>query len=587
MSASHTRDRSLFLLTAALTAAASVCFVVFVYVYPAVFPLLEGAHPDNFEEGVNRAVAKGHLGNAARIARYAIEQSPLDPMVYTAYAQVLFEDGKPEEAAEQLREAVSLEHSPEHPQQVSREAFYFTPARLLLGEYFYGQGNLVKAATQFELARAGDDLQVDEYASSHPMLYETYADLGLWARALEYGQPAETELDETGAAGLLRIALIALGRSDWGLAEEAGSRLLNEATAESNARYVLGRARMALKDYEAAERHLRRASESHVPHAAFFLGLLFEKTGDPENAIVAYQQVTPADVYYPFAAAKAIALWRTLPEGRREALEPDIRRVQARIESTIAGLQEAPVPTTYAEYQRFKPLTVLPDRLHLQAGGSFPVLILWEDTRPRASTPQVFDTDTAADSGLRLSVRHGDFVLQLQWVENLVYWEGIEHLPPGTTGPPGWIDTARDWFRLRDYSVATVEQGSYGSYLAISGLTWFYSTPVPVGSTDGFALLGSIKSEPNMAGLGWQALDAGEAVLAEDSMTAVGPSGAWAWQAAYVPAQLHWHALRVTLDVARDAVAPRFDQIMLLPIVEPGPGWEGEKVDASLPPTAE
>ncbi|MCX5771606.1 MAG: hypothetical protein NTZ09_15240 [Candidatus Hydrogenedentes bacterium] len=168
-----------------------------------------------------------------------------------------------------------------------------------------------------------------------------------------------------------------------------------------------------------------------------------------------------------------------------------------------------------------------------------------------------------------LLLRGTDNVLQLQWVENRVNWESVDRLPAGVSAVPGWIDTARDWFRLRPGRAMRIERdGPENSFLSITKLTWFYSVPIQVRAGVGYLLAGRNKGPQGEGYLSWQSLDKDDSVVSEGITHDRATSSAWIWQVDYMPCQLQWNTMRVQLATVPQAVV-FFDDVMLLEIEEP------------------
>jgi len=543
---------------------ATAFLLLFVYGYPQLFPLIEASHPEHFEKNVRDAIAGRNVRKAVKIARGATQRYPLNgnPMVWTAYGQALLACGQADEAIEQLNKAVNLQKDLLPPYRGTRKPFYFAPARLTLGKYYLEQGKLPDAVANFELARACAVPADVEYGNYHAALYQAYAKDRLWARALEFRQPTDGELDALDVAGLELLGRVCEGKKDWALAERVAQRLIAQDAVEG--RYLLGRVELAREQYGEAAAHLEQAAAGGRIHAAFFLGLALEHKGEPELAVHAYARVPAGDLYRPFALASAAMLLQT--EGSETAATPPRDEFLRQLDSEIAALRQTKQPVPQDVYHRFTLVAFTASPLYFESGGRFPVLTLWKDQQaPSAANSE--PTLSVYDDPLVLRLG-ADTILQLQWVENELNWASVELGSAGTGEVPGWIDTARDWFGLRPDYVAHIENEAGNYYLSIDKMTWFYSVLIPVPRTASYVLAGRVKGPQKDAGLRWQALDDEEHVLAENTVYGDMP-GTWDRSSSYFRSQLDWDFARVELCVAPQAGPVAFDDVMLVEVTEP------------------
>jgi len=567
-----------YFLPMAAAAIALAFLLLFVYGYPYLLPLIEIAAPENFERAVANAMTNGNVPEALKIARRAAEDYYLDSngyrikpgsMAFTVYGRVLLAAGRQDEALAELDKAVNLRRRNVNPYDETRKPFYFAPARLTLGKYFLEQGQIVDAVENFELARPYASLGDPEYDDYRASLYQAYARLDLWARALEFGEPSDQELDTLDTPSLVRVGRVCEGARNWTLMGRVAERLGKREETAGETPYLLGRAALAQGQYEASARLLEQAVVSGRTGSAFFLGEALEKNGASAQAIQAFLRSPSGDIYRPFALAKAWKLLTGLPETERTSVPTTEQELLNQLDLEIARLRELRQPVQHDKYVRLVPVAFQPSEVYSEAGGRFPLLVLWEDRRGSANDPaRMAFADSDTDDNLLL--RRTDGLLQLQWVENLVNWESIDHLEPGSSAVPGWIDTARDWFDLRSDRVVHIEKDTAGdAFLNITKLTWYFSVPVPVKDVDGYLLLGRVKGQQGKGSIGWQALDAEERVADEDNVKSPECSDAWTWQTAYARSQFQWEAIRVLLNVAPQAGTISFDDVMFMGVKEP------------------
>jgi len=537
----------------AAVAVIGLLFLLFVYGYPQLFPAIEATRPGRFETIVADALAAGDVDRAVLVGRRESEGRPNDPAAHTAYGRALLAAGRPEEALAVLERAVHVCRDVHG--RLTHKPFYFEPARLTLGRYYLAEGRADEAVRQFELARAYATLNDEKYQDFHEDLYQAYAGQQLWARALQFRHPAEQELDALDGRSLVLLARVCEGNEDWALAERVAQRLVAQDAAEAD--YVLGRAELARGQYPAAAVRLQRAADAGRLHAAFFLGAAFEKLGETDNAIRAYAGALPDDVYRPFALAKTQAL---------SAGRPEAQTYEAEFEAEVDALRQSEPPALDYLYPRFVPLGFSVSRAYAQAGAAFPILILWKHNS--AALARKPDSAVSESEG-RLTVQpSADTVLQLQWVTNRINWAGVDLAGPDTLEAPGWIDTARDWFGLRDETVAQIVHGP-NNYLNLAKMTWFYSVPVAARHGIGYLVTARMSGPKDKTGIGWQGINKNEDVLGEGQVRNQGSSDAWTTAAVYVRSELAWDRMRLQLLTSPDAGNALFDDVTLLEIVEP------------------
>ena len=277
-------------------------------------------------------------------------------------------------------------------------------------------------------------------------------------------------------------------------------------------------------------------------------------------------------MYRPFALARALTLLASLPEDEQTLAAVTRQELLSQLDREIAGMHLLPQPVLYAEDSPLTLVSVMISDVHFGSGGRSPLLALWEDRDAPSLDPTgaSFSSSNSEDSVLLL--KRTNSVLQLQWVENLVYWDSVERLRTGVAAVPGWTDTARDWFGLRSNRATRIEKDIDGnSFLSIGKPTWTYSVPIRVRDGVGYLLAGSLKGSQSKGSLSWQFMNDVEDVLFNDTIFDDESSDTWTRRAGYIRPQLHWDILRVQLNVMRHAGTVAFDDIMLLEINEPDP----------------
>lgn len=538
---------------AALGTGAAI-FALFMYVCIQ----LERLHTDNFEQNVARAMGEGDIEKALLIARRATDAEIDAPMPKTVYGRVLLEAGQPEAALEQLRHATGeIEKKGAPANQDTGPAYYFAPARLSLGEYYFEQGDVARALEQFELARANADLASAEFADFHPAIYAAYAKRGAWARALDAGMPGAEERASLPGWSLVQIGRALLDRQGWDGLGIIVKTLSARGEFPGESHYFAGRVHLGASEYAAAAEAFARAPDHAF--AAYFLGVALEGAGRPAEAVQAYQTVPEGTVLRAMAAARAAAL----------AQDPaEVQALVDLLHSANAGL--APVNVAPSpEASRFRLLAYGRDAGEAARGGRFPLLLLWEDRQATAgSTASIAQGD---GGNVTAVLPGGNQLLQLQWAENRANWESVERAYPGDAVIPGWIDAGRDWFHLRSGPGFAVERAEDGdAVLSLVALSWLYSAPVPLNPGSTWLVLGRLRDPGVSAVFGWQVVDSGNTVLDAAKGSGASQPDGWAPRADLVVPGDGAAALRLVFETTSPVHLPvALDDAAAIEIVPP------------------
>lgn len=571
----NTEDRRLHLYALALAGVAAVFSLVFVYGYPWLFGPTDASDPTYFDRHVADALSRGNFERALKLARCARDLRPLDPMTHTAYGRVLLESGDVPGALERLDAAIRLQKDPMPPYRATHKPYYFAPARLTLGKYYLDQGALLEAIAHFELARGYGTPADIGYRDFHPSLNRAYGLLGLWARALEFGDCSDRELDQLDSEEIVRIARICEGMQNWTLADRLAQRLLDRNAFTAEAHYLMGRTGLAQKQYEAAALSLERAVSDGHEQAGYFLGAALYRLGQSERACQAFLRTPPGSLYRPFALARALALLADLPEGAQDSLGTRRQELSNQLDHEIAAIRLSMPLVVFDRQRRLVPIAVMVSEAHVASGGRFPLIILWEDKRPPAVSNPDRLTFAGSDAEDTLELVAGyDVILQLQWVDNLVYWDGVERLESGACPVPGWTDTAREWFGLRHDCAAKVHRDDAGrAFLSITKPTWLYSVPIRVDiDRSGYILAGWCRGAQSKAQFSLQAMDRKERTVLDANILGREATEEWTWHGGYIRPRIDWNAVYVHLDVLPSAGTVSFDDILLVKIREPDLG---------------
>ena len=564
----------------AIVGVCATLFLAGVYGYSLLFPSIEASRVTHFQRNVAEAMAAGNLDKALKIAHRAtqvyqpswLSGKYQDPLPFAVYGSLLLQAGREDEALEQLEKALSIRTDPLPPFQDTRKPYYFAPARMTLGKYFLSRDQPVEAIEDFELARAYSSSQDKPTGEENAAFYQAYATLGLWGRALEYGEPSDAELGGLTPQDINCIARICEGKQNWVLAGRLAEHLIGREELAAEGHYLRGRSNLARGQYKESLADLAPAAADSHACASFFLGTALEKNGQVKEAIQAYLAVPSADPYRPFALAKASLLIANLPNDENNEATHGHASFLGELDQSLADMQLLTRPVPFDTYFRFKPIAVTTQEGSASLGAHFPVLILWEDMKAPPSDPGPVSYVKTGKGDSVLLMRRGNLLLQLQWVDNLVNWAVIDRLPAGPGPIPGWIDTARDWFKLRpNYAMEVQKEENGNARLAITRLTWFYSVPVPTKPEAGYLVLGRMAGMQGKGSLGWQALETHERVVAEQLLPGDIAPNEWTWQMGYAKSQLVWDSIRIQFNVMPHAGTISFDDVMLLEIEEPDP----------------
>jgi hypothetical protein len=177
----------------------------------------------------------------------------------------------------------------------------------------------------------------------------------------------------------------------------------------------------------------------------------------------------------------------------------------------------------------------------------------------------------AAEPDEGIIVRRGLWRLQMQWVENEVPWRLLERAKSESERPPGWIDTARDWYGLRENSAVSVQRDSGNACLRatndnVDTFGWVYSAPANVEATTSYIAAGRVKSIDAKASLAWQGLSENERVEFDTRLADEVDSPDWTWYAGYAPSFGLWTTARLSLGVTRHVGSAAFDDLLLVKI---------------------
>lgn len=549
----------------------SALFLLVVFGYLRLFPLIEAAHSDHFAKNVDYVQSQGDIDRALKIARRATFVRPDDPLAYTVYGRVLLATGDSTEGLAQLYKAINVRRELVlGAYQETRKYYYYAPARLTLGKYFLDQGNLPEAIAQFELARAYANVSSDEYASYFDSMFRAYSSLGLWARALEFSEPSIVDLEALDASELVQIAHVCIRNGNWEYAERVTRSLLARHEHVTEAHFLLGLTTLKQGPYEASIANFNEAVSGGHVNAAYFLGIAMEQSGQIRAAIEMFVNTMSESVYRPFALGKAYVLLEDLPESEQNSFSLARQEILDLLDAEIAQLLTLNPPINADKYKENPILAArFPDE-RVGSGDKFPILILWDDSQNPESAQPPEALSISDKDGSTFLLRRGGHVLALQWVDNLINWSVVQSLPVGTDVIPGWIDSARDWFGLRQELAARIAQTDAGEpILNIIKSAWYYSVPVATRDDVTYLLAARYRETQARASLGWQFISDSEHVVSENNVFDPVGSYGTASPVAYTSSTELADFVRLQIVTWPGAGTVSFENVVLAAIEEP------------------
>ena len=553
----------------AVVALGAAVYLGFIYAYPRLFPYIEQADPENYRQNVEKALARGDTGAALDIARFATTWFRLDPDVYALYGELLLDAGDVQEARAQFETAVALTTTPAPESRPTRLPFFHTRARVGLGLIYWQQGDVVAAVTQFELARPFADLGDTRFRKHHQAMFDAYAALGAWSRALGFADPNTQRLGQLDREGLVAVIFAAEGAEKWEVLGQAGRALLSKDTGDPAGQYAVGRALAAQGKYDQATQALGSASELGHPNAPYFLGEALEQLGDVDGAVAAYRSTPQVSLYRAFALADAFLLMQESADNH------DLDIVREDLLQTIESACPMPLVQTppLLGVLPWPPLamglTTPPS-----AGTPIPLLVRWQDRSADTAALPEFSVQRG-DHG-QMVLRHAATILQFQWAPNQLPLADFEHFDVGLRNPPGCFDPDALWRHSGELPVGEVAPGSTGPgrVLHVSSDSQekraiLYSLPVPLRAGSLYVLAARIHAPDTRAVFGWEFLGEREELVQAGNTVNQQPVPEWSWHSAVTQAQYPWKMARALFGIYQATGNADFDHLMFLELATP------------------
>jgi tetratricopeptide (TPR) repeat protein len=554
--------------------AVGTCVVLFA-VFMGFCMRLETAHADHYEKNVAKALAAGDLDKALRVARRAVKMRDDDPKPHVAYASALLMNGDQDEAITQLELATGVVLSEFGPRKVGTgTAYYFAPARLMLGQLQAESGEFLHGITQFELAGVYADLGDPAYGEYHDTLYQSYAEVGLWTRALEFGTPNSAEWEELNARDLAELAHAYHATLSWEPLQAVAERLLEHTEFQDDAHFLLGRAQLSLDQTAKASDHFAAAAAGNHPDANYYLGRCLETMGRHPDAIRTLMETPETSAFRPIALAHALALCSSQDASASEASQISnlLHAALADMENVRDSDETIAVPDAYS-------ISAMPRR----HDGTHPLLLRW-GTAPESS-PIVSGVTVLDESLHRPAYRlgKGGPVLQLQWSKNRLL-DPMLFQTRDQPGPfPGWIDEYKDWYELRSNYTATATFDAGMANFDIPGPALFSATPIQIRESGSFLLTAAARKPAATAlRLGWQVLGEEEEILLDQTLLATPEHDELSSGAAFISPDSATDAIRVQIEIGRGSEPMRFSNLALFELKHPRPDLAASSSEDSV-----
>jgi hypothetical protein len=271
------------------------------------------------------------------------------------------------------------------------------------------------------------------------------------------------------------------------------------------------------------------------------------------------------------ASALASAEFPALLRARAwlEANTPEKTALLEDFRAAIAAMEPVPADTS-TDTDTLRPLAWSVDRSRLAMHAAVPALVLWGRGSLDLSGLSGLAFPKGPEEGTVL-LQGTELVLQLHWGDNLVNWASVEQAQATDTVLPGWIDTARDWFDLREGPSAPIYQADANARaLNLERLAWYFSVPARVAEGTGYLVAGRVMNPDGGGRLSWQLINAGNQVVQSGTLHDGTHAADWSPVSAYLrTADESRHALRVAVELLRPIGHAAFDDLLLLELEAP------------------
>ena len=263
---------------------------------------------------------------------------------------------------------------------------------------------------------------------------------------------------------------------------------------------------------------------------------------------------------------RAVALARAWSSADADTLERVTLLEQFR--HAIADMDPIPLTESQEDSASMRPLAYAIDRTNLATDAALPVLLLWGRGPADLSGLSGF-TFTEGAYGIIVTLEGTSLRLQLRQHENRVDWVSVEKARPEDTVLPGWIDSARDWFDLREGPSAPVYSAE-GRGMQLERPAWYFSVPTRVADGKGYLIAGRVLDRDGGGRLSWQFINAGNQVVQSGNLSDGKPIVQWTPISAYLPPVAEGsHAVRVAVELLRPIGHAAFDDLLLVELEAP------------------
>lgn len=551
----------------------TVALAATAWIYPRWTDAVARASASDYRDQVRRAQDAGDLAGAREIAQYAVRMRSFDPEAHTTLAQVLRAAGDREGARKRYEAALAIDSTPGPDYRPTRQPWYFATARLDLGQMAIEDGDVWEAVRNFELARGYAHLEQPEFAAYHDILYKTYGALGQWSRALTYGAPTDEELALFDRRNLENLVAACEARQEWELGLRAATALINRAPLSPQGHKMAFRALLLQRQLDQAETHLRVLLEGNAVDARYWEARLEEARGHLPETALAFLATDSRSIYRPFALALAHKILTALPAELVPANAPAPATILADLDNLAERAGTVFVqPTTPYTDALLTPVGFDPPDADGLRAGAFPVVTRWEYHNVTPDQPPVAQVSVGERDAMTLY--HGKNILQLQWTENALPFTGFDRLEEGMTAIPGWVEPRLSFSGEVAVSSATVAFEGQNAALKVTSpddkhIAQIWSVPLPALRDGNYLAAGRMRSDGAKGHLAWDSKDPLEVHTINHYLADSAQNSRWTWSAAYQRRLFEDQSLRMLLGIYQNAGTVWFDDLLLIPLVEP------------------
>jgi len=319
---------------------------------------------------------------------------------------------------------------------------------------------------------------------------------------------------------------------------------------------------------------LSKAMDLGQPDAPFFLGLAKEALGPNDGVAEVYLCTATESLYRPFSLAKAI-----------EHLEAEAREGQTenpaqleQLEQELRTYFEEPLPLPRPFIQ--EPTAVRPLGFNLEPGrrdaqSPFLLQILWLDERgDNDREREEFSLDLSGTNQILLA--HGQRILELRFVTNLVPFGNFEQLDASARALPGWPELYRRPKPPRGEKEFNLVRKETGVRLRIRSyaddvITEIRTVFVHAGTARHYLLAVRACSDPATLYAGWNWYDSRDSLVDNHNVFNQVKVKGMRWRTEYRRRRETAMYVQAIAGIFRDLGVAEFDAVVIVPLDPPKP----------------